>query len=214
MQKDITKTFEFIKAKFEGEGTGHDWWHIYRVWQDSIKIGKRENADLFVVEMAALLHDLEDYKFHENKIGEKMVRKWLNQLKLDKNLTKKIVEVIEGVSFKGAQQKDRFRTIESKVVADADRLDAMGAIGIARAFAYGGSVGRPLFDQKIKPILHKDFEHYKKYGNSSTINHFYEKLFLLKDRMNTTMGQKIAKSRHKFMEDYLTRFYDEWNGRA
>lgn len=212
-EKIIKETADFIKDKFEGESTGHDWWHIYRVWQDAKMIAGGEGADLFIVQMAALLHDLEDYKFHEQKEGERMVREWLEKQFVDKSISEKIVTVIEEVSFKGAGVKDQFTSLESKIISDADRLDAIGAMGIARAFAYGGKSGRPLYNPNVKPTIHKSFDEYKKL-DSSTINHFYEKLLLLKDRMNTEKGKEIASSRHEFMKTFLKRFFEEWDGKA
>lgn len=210
----IQNTAEFIRNKFEGESTGHDWWHIYRVWKDATNIGKKEGADSFVIEMAALIHDLGDSKFNTAEEGRKKIDDWLMSQELPRDTIDKIHMVIEDISFKGAKVADHNRSIESVVVQDADRLDAIGAIGIARAFAYGGKVGRPLYDPNIKPEMHEDYESYRTRGNSSTINHFYEKLLLLQDRMTTKTAKRIAKERHEYMEQFLQRFYKEWKGQA
>lgn len=213
-QEIIKKTSEFVKNKLYGEGTGHDWWHILRVWQMAKHIGKKENADLFVVELAALLHDIADWKFQEggdDSIGAMIAKEWLEKFEVEDKAISHICDIIVGISFKGAEVKDKLGSIEGKVVQDADRLDAIGAIGIARCFAYGGSKERQIYDPNIKPGAHKSFAEYKK-SNSPSINHFYEKLLLLKDRMNTQTGKLIAKDRHQFMENYLDRFFKEWKG--
>lgn len=210
----IKRTAEFIEGEFKGESTGHDWWHIYRVWKDSVSIGAKENVDMFLVEMSALLHDLSDFKFNEEKEGQNKVVAFLASLGLDDEIIKRITLIIEDISFKGAEVDAKTRSEEAKVVQDADRLDAIGAMGIARAFAYGGKVGRPLYDPDVRATMHKSFEDYKKHGNSSTINHFYEKLLLLKNKMNTKTGKELAQQRHEFMEIFLDRFYKEWEGKA
>jgi len=208
----VFETAEYIKKEFSNEATGHDWWHIYRVWKDSCELAKTEDCDLFVVEMAALLHDLSDFKFNEESEGKAKIVDWLNDQVVDKAEIEKILEVVEDISFKGAGSEAKIRSKEAAVVQDADRLDAIGAVGIARVFAYGGKVDRPLYDPNIKPIEHKDFEDYKKHGNNSSVNHFYEKLLLIKDRMNTESAKRIAEGRHKFMEQFLEEFYAEWEG--
>lgn len=213
-EEAVRKTAKFIKSKFEGEGTGHDWWHIYRVWQDSISIGEKENVNMFIVEMSALLHDLSDFKFNDEREGQGKIKSYLGELGLENETIAVIMEVVEDISFKGAGVHSKNRSKEAEVVQDADRLDAIGAMGVARAFAYGGKVGRPLYDPNIKPTVHKSFEDYRKHGNSSTINHFYEKLLFLKDQMNTRTGKEVARNRHEFMEQFLQRFYDEWDGKA
>jgi uncharacterized protein len=214
MDKIIKKTEKFVKDKLYGEGTGHDWWHTLRVWQMAKKIGKEEKADLFIVELASLLHDIADWKFQDgdDSVGAMIAKEWLEKFNVDSRTISHICDIIIGVSFKGARVKDNLDSIEGKVVQDADRLDAMGAIGISRCFAYGGSKKRQIYDPNIKPKMHKSFEEYKK-SESSSINHFREKLFLLKDRMNTKTGKKIAKKRHKFMERYLDIFFKEWDGK-
>ncbi|MCA9325387.1 HD domain-containing protein [Candidatus Saccharibacteria bacterium] len=213
-QQIILKTADFVKDKFSGESTGHDWWHMYRVWQLAKTIAKDEpTADVFVVEIAALLHDIADWKFHDGdeEAGPKAARQWLEQQKVDEAIIVNIEDIIRTVSFKGAGVKNNMKTIEGKIIHDADKIDAVGAIGIARAFAYGGANHRPIYDPEQKPTMHTDFEAYKN-GVSHTINHFYEKLLLLKDRMYTKKGKAIAQQRHDFMEQYLAQFYNEWDG--
>ena len=203
-----------VEKASKNETTGHDWWHIYRVWKVACKIGIEENADLFVVQLAALLHDIADWKFNDGneKAGGIVASKLLLEQNIDPIISKKVVTIVDTVSFKGAKVKSTVNTLEGKVVQDADRLDAIGAIGIARTFAYGGSKGRPLYDPTIKPVLHESFDAYKA-SVSPTINHFYEKLLLLKDQMNTETGKKLADERHRFMKYYLSQFYDEWTGK-
>ena len=215
-KKEIIKqTTEYVKSKLMGEGSGHDWWHVYRVWKNAVHIGKKENADLLVVELAALLHDISDWKFNDGNedIGPKLARKWLEEMSLDEKIICHVCDIIKDASFHGAGVKRKMKSIEGKIVQDADRLDAIGAIGIGRAFAYGGKVGRPLHNPDKRPRIHKSFDEYKKFGNTSTINHFYEKLLLLKYKMNTATGKKIAKNRHKAMETFLKQFYKEWDGK-
>lgn len=211
----INKTAEYIKAKLAGEGSGHDWWHINRVWKNAVHISKYEKVDLFVVELAALLHDIADWKFNNGNedIGPQMAREWLEQLSVDENVTSQVCQIIKNTSFKGANVENKVNTIEGLVVQDADRLDAIGAIGIARTFAYGGSKGREMYNPEIKHEIHNSFEQYKN-NQSNTINHFYEKLLLLKDRMNTETGKKIAQKRHAVMEEFLKNFFEEWEGKA
>ncbi|MFD2532840.1 HD domain-containing protein [Gracilimonas halophila] len=210
----LSKTEAYVRNKLEGEGSGHDWWHIHRVRNTALKLGEEENADLFVVGLAALLHDIADHKFHggDEEIGPATARKWLTNLNAEESLINHVCEIIRDVSFKGAEVETPMKTIEGKVVQDADRLDAIGAIGIARAFAYGGYKGRELHNPDTKPASHHSFDSYKK-STGPTINHFYEKLFLLKDRMNTASGRKLAEQRHQFMEEYVDRFLSEWDGK-
>lgn len=209
----IQKTADHVKELFLSEGTGHDWWHIYRVWKLAEHIAADEEADLFVVELGALLHDIADFKFHggDDSVGPREARKWLTSLAVDGEIIEKVCHIVENVSFKGAGVENHMQSIEGKIVQDADRLDALGAIGIARAFAYGGSKGRLLYDPDETPVLHASFEEYKK-GSVSTLNHFYEKLFLLKDRMNTPRGKALAAARHEYMEKYVQEFMQEWEG--
>ncbi|MGC9353789.1 MAG: HD domain-containing protein [Mariniphaga sp.] len=206
----ILSTENFVKEKLEKDSTGHDWWHIYRVRNLALKIAETEGGDRFAIEMAALLHDTDDWKLAENS-DQNQAATWLNSLGIAQVTTKSILEIIEQVSFKGAGVETVPSTLEAQIVQDADRLDAMGAIGIARTFAYGGSKGRLIFHPDIKPEKHTDFEAYKK-NNGPTLNHFYEKLLLLKDRLNTQTAKKLAERRHSFMEKFLEEFFREWYG--
>lgn len=206
----VQETAMYVRLQFEQDASGHDWWHIHRVWQLAVKIAKHEHADLFLVEMAALMHDLDDWKLSEQQGGENRSQKWMEKLGVPGSFIDKIEQIISEISFKGAGVDTTPTSIEAKVVQDADRLDAMGAIGIARTFAYGGNRKRQIYDPEIKPEMHIDFESYKK-TNAPTINHFYEKLLLLKDRMNTAYGKKLAEERHRFMKLYLDQFFKEWN---
>ncbi len=206
----LEKTAAYIKEEFEGDSSGHDWWHIVRVWNMATKLAKLEGADRYITEMAALLHDLDDWKFNHSDEPEKAI-KWLNELNEDETTSQKIIEIIKNVSYKGAGVKTEMKTIEGKCVQDADRLDAIGAIGVARTFAYGGHKGHEIYNPNIKATMHQSFEDYKT-KTSHTINHFYEKLLLLKDRMNTESAKQIANNRHAFMMVYLDQFYEEWKG--
>lgn len=209
----IEKTREFIKGKFDGEGSGHDWWHVYRVWKNAFAIGKEEKANMYVVQLGALLHDIADYKFHKGDFtaGPKAAREYLESIDVDGETINHVCDIVENISFKGAGAEKPMRTLEGKVVRDADRLDAIGAIGIARCFVYGGHKGTPIHLPDVKPQLHQTADEYVKRQNSQ-INHFYEKLLLLKDLMLTDAGRKIAEERHKFMETYLQQFHKEWEG--
>jgi len=218
MKKDeiIKKTKEFVKGKLFGEGSGHDWWHVWRVWQLAKQIGQKEKADLFIIELAALLHDVADWKFQDkfdDTVGPMVAKEWLESLHVDSITVSKITQIIKEASFKGMGVVDRPNSIEGMIVQDADRLDAMGAIGIGRTFAYGGYKQREMYNPKIKVKMAKNFEEYKK-AEQTTINHFYEKLLLLRDRMNTKTGKKLATKRHRFMRLYLKEFFDEWKGRS
>ena len=214
-EKIVNQTVEFIKDKFTGEGSGHDWWHIYRVWKNAVHIANHERADLFVVELAALLHDIADWKFHDGNeaIGPQLSREWLESQVVEETVIEHVCQIINDVSFKGAGVVTRMKTIEGDIVQDADRLDAIGAIGISRAFAYGGSKGREMYNPDLKPERHDSFEQYKN-SQGSSINHFYEKLLLLKDLMNTDTAREIAKKRHAVMEMFLEEFFGEWEGKA
>ncbi len=209
----VPRTANYIKKELQGEGTGHDWWHVERVWKSAKTIARSENANLLVVELGALLHDIADHKFHngDDTIGPKMARQWLEQNGQPRDIIEAVEHIVEHVSFKGAGVENPMQSLEGKIVQDADRLDAMGAIGIARTFAYGGSKNREIYNPNIKPELHQTFDAYKK-STAPTINHFYEKLLLLKDGMYTQTGKKMAEERHRFMEEYLQRFYGEWEG--
>ncbi len=204
----IESTEKYVHNYFENESSGHDWWHIYRVRNMAKRIAKTEGGDLFLVEMAALLHDLDDWKLSDAGQDSK-TEKWLNSIGFPKPKIPVILEIIEQVSFKGAGVENRAISVEAKIVQDADRLDAIGAIGIARTFAYGGNKGRLIYHPDIKPEMHNSFDEYKK-TTAPTINHFYEKLLLLKERINTKSAKKIAEQRHRFMETFLEQFYGEW----
>lgn len=208
----IERTAAHVHAAMSDDGSGHDWWHIYRVWQMALRLGEREGADLLVVQLAALLHDLGDQKFHggDERVGPRVARDWLTEQGATPELVEHVAEIIRDLSFKGAGVATPMRTLEGRVVQDADRLDAIGAVGIARAFAYGGYKGRLLYDPDVPPQLHGSFADYKG-STAPTINHFYEKLLLLKDRMNTAAARQIAETRHRFMEAYLDQFYAEWD---
>ncbi len=213
-EKIIQKTAQFVREHLEGESTGHDWWHTYRVWKMALRIANEEkDVDLFVVQLAALLHDIADWKFHggDESIGVKLAREWLEKLEVDEKTINHVCEIIKEVSFKGAGVKSKPRTKEGMIVQDADRLDALGAIGIARCFATGAKLNQEIYNPEIKPKFHKTFEEYKN-SKTTSINHFYEKLLLLKDLMNTETARRIAEGRHKFMEEFIDRFFREWNG--
>lgn len=208
----IQKTVEYVKETLaEAEG-GHDWWHIERVWKMARHIAEKEGVNLFVVELGALLHDIADAKFHngDETVGPRKARAFLKSLNVDEVTIIQVVNIILHISFKGGNQKSQYSSPELNVVQDADRLDAIGAIGIARTFNYGGFKNRKLYDPAIKPKLNMTREEYKK-NEAPTINHFYEKLLLLKDRMNTQTGRQLAEKRHAFMEQFLDEFYKEWN---
>lgn len=212
-EKIIQNTIAFVKEELENAEGGHDWFHIERVYKNAISISKDENVDKTVVALGALLHDIADYKFFsgDETIGPKKARDFLRAQNLSENKIGHVVDIVENVSFKGGNTEQRFHSKELEVVQDADRLDAMGAIGIARTFNYGGFKGRKLYDPDIEPNLNMTPDEYK-VSDAPTINHFYEKLLLLKDRMNTETGRKIAENRHLFMETFLQHFYAEWNG--
>ncbi|MEP7231732.1 MAG: HD domain-containing protein [Ginsengibacter sp.] len=210
----ISKTIQFVKRELAGAEGGHDWWHIERVWKNAKLIVEHEKANTFTVELSALLHDIADAKFNDGdeNIGPKKARIFLESLSVPKDITDHIENIIRNISFKGGNFDSSFASIELAIVQDADRLDALGAIGIARAFNYGGFKNRELYNPSIKPDLQMTKEAYKK-STAPTINHFYEKLLLLKDRMNTETGKKLAAERHRFMEIFLEQFYKEWDGK-
>jgi uncharacterized protein len=208
----IQQTAEYVQAEFAGDSSGHDWWHIYRVWKVAVAICEREGGSPYVVQLAALLHDLDDWKLHPTAGGRpERALAWLSQLEVDSATSEHIGEIIMKLSFKGAGVSEVMPTLEGQIVQDADRLDAIGAVGIARAFAYGGHKGRALYDPAEAPTLHQSFEQYK-LSQGHTINHFYEKLLLLRERMNTATARQIADQRHAFMELYLQQFMREWDG--
>ena len=211
----IDKTCRFVEEKLAGEGSGHDWWHIYRVWNLAKNIAGQEGANLIIVELSALLHDIADWKFHngDDSIGPKLAEQFLVENQVERRVIDPVIEIITSISYKGAGVPTPMNTLEGKVVQDADRLDAIGALGIARTFAYGGHKNRLIYHPEEKPVLHQSYEDYKK-NQGHTINHFYEKLLLLKDRMNTASGKRLAEARHQFMQAYLDQFYKEWDGNA
>ena len=208
----IEKTVAFVKEQLTDAEGGHDWWHICRVWNLSKHIAKEEGCDSLVIDLGALLHDIADAKFHDGdeEIGPQIAREFLNSLGIDGNTTDHIDKIIRNISFKNSRQQ-QFRSLEMDIIQDADRLDAIGAIGIARAFNYGGFKNRPIYDPETKPNLNMSKAEYKK-SLSPTINHFYEKLLLLKNMMNTSTGRVMAEERHHYMEDFLERFIKEWEG--
>lgn len=207
----IEKTKEFVKEKLYGEGSGHDWFHIERVYNLSRYLAEKENADSFIVEMAALLHDIDDWKFSSNNDNNPTnTEVFLKKIQVNEEDLIKIIKIINTISFKGGVVDSSQETIEGKVVQDADRLDAIGAIGIARTFAYGGSKNRVIYDPTIKPKNFASLEEVKSNDNH-TINHFYEKLLKLKDMINTRSAKEIAEKRHKYMVEFLNEFYYEWN---
>lgn len=210
----VKATAEHIRAEFDGEGTGHDWWHVVRVLKNARAIAAKEGGDLFTIEMAALLHDLDDWKFSKSHDGDPvMARRWLRKLNVDKKTADSICRIVANVSFKGGFGGKQ-GSIEGKIVQDADRLDALGAIGIARTFAYGGKKDRQIYDPRIMPLTYTGFDDFKKkHAQSTTVNHFYEKLFLLRKRMNTRTAKRIALRRTRYMEDYLATFMKEWQGK-
>lgn len=212
-QDIIQKTAEYIKQECTGDSSGHDWWHIYRVWKNAMTLCEHEKADTFIVQLAALLHDLDDWKF--NNSGDETplrAKAWLDSLSIDPAIADAVSRIIMHVSYKGAGVINKMDSLEGFIVQDADRLDAIGAIGIARAFAYGGYKNRPLYDPNSPPQMHQTFEQYKN-SESATINHFYEKLLLLKDMMNTATAKRIAEQRHEIMVKFLDQFMNEWDGK-
>lgn len=215
MNDIIKKTIIFVKEELKDAEGGHDWFHIERVYKNTKLIAKSEKVNHLVVELAALLHDIADSKFHngDENIGPEKASYFLKTQKIEESTISHVIKIIKNMSFsKSLENTKLFNSIELQVVQDADRLDAIGAIGIARAFNYGGFKDRLLYDPKIKPKLKQSKEVYKK-STAPTINHFYEKLLLLKGKMNTTTAKLIAKERHNFMENYLSQFYDEWQGK-
>lgn len=207
----IEKTVNYVKNELNGAEGGHDWWHAERVWNMSKRIAQTEKVDLFVVELGALLHDIADSKFSggDETAGPLKARNFLSSIFVDEEVISHIVLIIENISFKGGREEQKFRSLELDIIQDADRLDAMGALGIARTFNYGGHKGREIYNPHIKPQLTMTKEEYKS-STAPTLNHFYEKLLLLKDRMNTVSGRKLAEQRHSFMENFLAEFFLEW----
>jgi len=212
MNNLIENTIEFVKEKLEGAEAGHDWFHIERVWKLSKKIAGKEECNVEVVELSALLHDIADPKFHngDETLALKISREFLESKNTPEDIIEQVLFVIKNISFKNRGEVPEKLPIELKIVQDADRIDAIGAIGIGRTFNFGGFKNNPMYDPNIKPSLNMSKEEYKK-SNGTTINHFYEKLLLLKDLMNTSEGKKIAEERHNFMLGFLDQFYKEWN---
>ncbi|WP_417358480.1 HD domain-containing protein [Flavobacterium sp.] len=213
MSNLIEKTKAFVKQQLQGAEGGHDWFHIERVYNNALLIAKGEECNLTVVQLGALLHDIADSKFHDGDetVGPETARRFLQQENISETIIDQVVEIIENISFKGGNFDKKFSAVELDIVQDADRLDALGAIGIARTFNYGGFKNRALYDPEIQPNLNMTKEEYKA-STAPTVNHFYEKLLLLKDRMNTPTGKQLAEERHSYMEDFLSQFYAEWNG--
>ncbi|OYX28226.1 MAG: phosphohydrolase [Flavobacteriales bacterium 32-35-8] len=211
-QEQINKTMIFVKETLKNAEGGHDWFHTERVYKNALLIAKGEKANVFVVSLGALLHDIADSKFHDGdeSIGPKIAREFLFKINVDSEIIEHVIKIIENISFKGGNEAQKFSSPELNVVQDADRLDAIGAIGIARCFNYGGFKNRPLYNPDIKPNLNMTNAEYKT-SNAPTINHFYEKLLLLKDKMNTKTGHTLALERHNYMLGFLDQFYKEWH---
>lgn len=211
----IGKTVSFVRQTLENAEGGHDWWHIHRVWTNAKTIAENERCNLLIVELAALLHDIADAKFHggDEEIGPRKAGKFLKSINVDPQVIEHVQQIIRNISFKAGFDKPSFRSRELQVVQDADRLDAMGAIGVARAFSYGGFKGREIYNPEVPPNLNMTKDEYKN-SASPSINHFYEKLLLLKDKMNTATGKQLAEQRHAFMELYLDQFYNECGGHS
>ena len=209
----VDQTEEFVKESLKGAEGGHDWWHIQRMRQTAKSIAIEEKADQLVVELAALLHDIADSKFHkgDENIGPARAGDFLTSIGVAQQTVTHVQDIIRNMSFKASLGEVKFSSKELQVVQDADRLDAIGAIGIARAFSFGGFKNREFYDPAIPPNLNMSKEEYKQ-STAPTINHFYEKLLLLKDRMNTAAGKNLAEQRHQFMLQYLEQFFGEWNG--
>lgn len=211
----INNTIAFVKKELATTEGGHDWFHVERVYKNALLISNTEKVDLLVVQLAALLHDIADSKFHsgDETIGPKKATRFLESQNIEASIINHVVAIIKNISFKGGNFKTTFTSNELNVVQDADRLDAIGAIGIARTFNYGGYKERALYDPSIPPNLTMTKEEYKS-STAPTINHFYEKLLLLSKKMHTKTAREIAAKRHQFMEDFLKQFYEEWNGTA
>lgn len=216
MNKYVQKVSAAVRKAMTGDGSGHDWWHVWRVWRLAERISRRESgSDPLIVSLGALLHDLGDWKFHDGdeEAAPREAARLLRRFKAPPEVIVRVAAVCREVSFKGAGVPDRPSSIECRIVQDADRLDAIGAIGVARAFAYGGSRSRSLYEPGVQPVLHGSFAAYKK-SRGHTVNHFHEKLLLIKARLHTREARRIAKERHAFMREYLRRFHREWDGRA
>lgn len=209
----IEQTINFVKQKLQHAEAGHDWYHIERVYKNSLFIASTENCNLQIVQLGALLHDIADSKFHngDETIGPKVAKQFLESQNVSQSIINQVVFIIENISFKGGNFQRENSSVELQIVQDADRLDALGAIGIARTFNYGGFKNRQLYNPEIQPDLKMTKEQYKN-NDAPTINHFYEKLLLLKDKMNTATAKKMAQQRHDYMEGFLKQFFYEWNG--
>ena len=212
MNEHIEKTINFVKEKLEGAEAGHDWFHIERVWKLSKKISEKEGGNFVVIELSALLHDIADPKFHngDETLATKISSEFLKSIKVEESIIDQVLYNIENISFKNRKESHQNPSLELQIVQDADRLDAIGAIGIARTFNFGGFKNNLMYHPDMKPKLGMSKEEYKK-SDGTTINHFYEKLLLLKDMMNTKKGKKMAEERHNYMLNFLDQFYKEWN---
>lgn len=211
-QAILQATAGHVRREMEQDSSGHDWWHVHRVWRNALTICALEGGDRFVVGLAALLHDLDDWKLHPESGGRPArAEAWLRQQGVSPDILQHVCGIVTHLSFKGAGVADRMETLEGRIVQDADRLDALGAVGIARTFAYGGQRGRAMHDPEAAPQLHATFEQYRK-AEGTSINHFHEKLLLLKDRMNTPAARRMAEERHAYMERFLEQFQREWEG--
>ena len=208
----VARVAEHVKAKFLEESSGHDWHHINRVRKLACQIAAQEGANQEVAELAALVHDIADWKFHDgdDTVGPREAERLLEKERASQDVIAQVVEIVRTISYKGAGMATPMKSLEGRCVQDADRLDAIGAIGIARCFAYGGHAGRQMYDPDVPPVLHATAEEYKA-SKGHSLNHFYEKLLLLKDRMNTATGKRLAEERHRFMEEFVARFLDEWD---
>ena len=208
----ISATVQFVQTTLAKAEAGHDWWHVHRVWKNAQQIAQAENVNFLTVELGALLHDIADAKFHggDEEVGPRVAQQFLKEQGADSAVIEHVGKIVRHISFKGGNFDQAFQSPELDVVQDADRLDALGAIGIARTFHYGGFRNRPIYDPSVPPNLNMSKEEYKR-SEAPTINHFYEKLLLLKDRMNTETGKRMAEERHLFMEQFLAQFYREWS---
>lgn len=215
MKQVIQQTVAYVQENLKAAEAGHDWWHIQRVWNLARFINQTEPANPLLVELGALLHDIADAKFHngDEELGPEQTRAFLSSQGVGEAIIEPVVKIVRHISFKGGNENQPYRSAELDIVQDADRLDAMGAIGVARAFHYGGYRNREIYNPEISPDLHMDAATYRT-SQAPSINHFYEKLLLLKDRMNTATGRKLAEERHQFMENFLEQFFREWQGEA
>jgi uncharacterized protein len=209
----VDATILYVKKELHNAEAGHDWFHIERVYKNALQIAATENCDLITVKLGALLHDIADSKFHQGDetIGPLKAKAFLESQNANAIVQTHVIKIIDSISFKGGNWNAGFNSKELAIVQDADRLDALGAIGIARTFHYGGFKNRLIYDPSINPVLNRTIESYKN-NSDPTINHFYEKLLLLKDKMNTPKGKEMATQRHAFMESFLAQFYAEWDG--